>query len=472
MAQPDISSPLSAEPPAPAQSQLRTGVISPRKALFFALSGLALPSVMSGEGGKMSLLAGWSSWLAMAIGSLMALLIAVIVVRFARRHLATGSLMSYVNLEVGPRAGALTGAALLVGYVAALVLTVAVSLVFLFSFLRDIGVQASGGTLQALIGTTVLGAAVVLTWRGISLSVNAAVVLGWASLPFVLVIMGCAIARHGIDLGPQLALDGFSAGSFAQTVILGFGIYGGFEGFTALAMETADPRRTIPRLLVTVVVVLGVVSVSGVALTIPIMMTHSDDLLAGSSPLSVLATVGGVSALGSVLDALMFVTLLAVVLVYLNEAGRVVATAAKDGLLPRGLAHVDHKHQVPARAMLFLGLLAAGILASFLLVGHRPIFTIFLSAAVLVSYSWFTAYILIAIAGVTDAVRRRDVAFGIVSLISATATTGVAVFSLADQDSGATMTELPWITLASIAVLWGVATVVQRRRRTPANEQL
>ncbi|MEU9059217.1 APC family permease [Streptomyces sp. NPDC048430] len=464
----DTSSPatgpdLSAAP----RSHLRTGAVSGRKVFFFALSGLALPSVMSGEGGKMSLLSGWSSWLAMLTGSCMALLIAVIIVRFARRHLTTGSLMSYVRLEMGPRSGALTGAALLVGYVAALVLTVAIALVFLFSFLRSIGVGGEGPVLQALAGTLLLAIGTVLTWRGISLSVNAAVALSWSSLPFVLVIMVCAIARNGVDLGPQLALEGFSAGAFAQAVILAFGIYAGFEGVTALAMETSEPRRTIPRLLVTTVLTLGVVSTTGVGLTIPIMMGHSDDLLAGSSPLYILSEVGHVTALGSVLDALMFVTLLSVVVVYLSEAGRVVATAAEDGILPRGLAHVDGKHRTPARAVLALALLAGGILVAFLLVGGRPIFTIFLSAAVMVSYSWFTAYILIALAGVSHAVRRRDKVFGGLALLSATSTAGTAVFSLVKHDAGSTMPQMPWIALGSIALLWAAALVNQRRRPAP-----
>ncbi|MGW0817239.1 APC family permease [Streptomyces viridiviolaceus] len=447
------------------QTQLRRGVISPAKAFFFALSGLAIPSVVSGEGGKMALISGWSSWLAMLVGSLMALLIAVIIVRFTRRHLATGSLMSYVQRETGPRAGALTGAALLVGYVAALVLTTAIALVFLFSFLKGIGVDADSAGWLTLAGLLLLTFAQILTWRGIRLSVNAAVVLGWSSLPFVLVIMVAAISRHGIELGPQLSLDGFTAGAFAQAVILAFGIYSGFEGFSALAMETRDPRRTIPKLLVTVVVVLGVVSVGGVTLTIPIMMENSEDLIAGSSPLAILAETGGVTFLGSVLDLLMFVTLLSVILVYLNEAGRIAATAAEEGLLPRALARVDGKQRTPARAMLFLVVLAAAIFIAFLFIAQKPIFTIFLSAAVMVSYSWFTAYILIALAGLRDAVRSRSLLFGAVALLSAAATTGTAVYSLIDQYSGSTMTALPWITLGAIAALWCASLLNTARQR-------
>lgn len=462
----------SPDPAATEQTRLRTGVISPRKALFFTLSGLAVPSVISGEGGKLSLITGWSAWLAILVGSLMALLLATIVVRFARRHLTTGSLMSFVNREVGTRAGALTGVALLVGYVAVLVLLTAVSLVFFGSFLRSVGLEATGPVFQSAVGVVILAAVVALTWRGISLSVNAAVILGWASLPFVLVMMGGAIVNHGVELGPQLSLTGFSAGGFAEAVILSFGIYAGFEGFTALALETSEPRRTIPRLLMTAVIVLGVVSVLGVVLTIPIMMSHSQDLLQGSSPLNILSTTGRMPLLGSFSDALMFVTLLGVVLVYMNEAGRVVATAAKDGLLPRALAHVDGRHQVPLRAMVFLALLAGGILVAFLLFSGQPIFTIFISAGMMVSYSWFVAYILIAIAGVVDAVRRRHLVFGLLALLSATATTGTAVFSLTQQGQDTTMPALPWIALGFIALLWATALINRRNRPVTTTDHL
>ncbi|MFE7837310.1 APC family permease [Streptomyces sp. NPDC057474] len=454
---------------APARSELRAGVISPRKALFFGLSGLALPSVMSGEGGKMALVSGWSSWLAMLLGSAMALLIALVVVRFARRHLATGSLMSYVGIEAGPRAGALTGAALLVGYVAALVLTASISLVFLFSFLRGIGLDVTGGALEALLGTALLAAGFFLSRRGIALSVNSAVILGWSSLPFVVVIMVAAIARHGVDPGPQFALQGFDAGTFTQATVMAFGIYAGFEGFTALAKETQDPRRTIPRLLVTVVATLGVASTLGVFLTLPIMMEHSDELLQGSSPLYILSEAGHVTALGSVLDLLMFVTLLSVVLVYLSEAGRVAATAAESGLLPRSLAAIDARHSTPARAMLLLTGLATGILVAFLTIGQRPIFTIFLSAAAMLSYAWFTAYVLIAVAGIVHAVRNRDLLFGALSLLSAVTTTATAVYSLADQQSGSSLRAMPWIALGAIAVLW-LASLAARRARPSTAE--
>jgi amino acid transporter len=438
---------------------LRKGVISPRQALFFGLTGVSFPLALAGTGGSLSFSSGWSSWLAVLMGSAMALLLGWIVVRFSRRHLTTGSLMAYLTLEIGPKSGAVTGAALFVGYLAAMMLFVSTALVYLVSFLHGFGVTLGGNLLPVLIGLVLIAGCVMLARRGVSLSVNTAVTMGWIGLPVVLAILVAAIAHNGVDLTPQVRLTDFHLSAFTSGVVLAFGVFAGFEGFTALAQETTNPTRTVPKLVVTLLLAIAGASLVSTLLTTPIMMRHADALLAGSSPVSVLADAGGVAPLGVIGDGLIFVATVGALLVYIADAGRIVATAARDGLLPRSIAAVNARYNTPAQAITFVGTLGGAGFAAYILLSGQPLYTAYIAFAVFLSYAWAVAYVALGIAGLIDGLRRKHRLFATASAAATALTAATIIMPLLRGESGA----LPWIAFAVIGALSVYAIMSLRR---------
>lgn len=452
-------------------TQLKQGAIDPRRALFYALSALALPVLIAVQGATMIYSSGWSSWLAMLLGTLVAGALAVIIARFSRRHLATGSLMSYANLEAGQRTGALVGGALIVGYTCMLAVFMQSVLVYFVSFVRDLGgPEITNAYAQVAIAAAFLAVGVVLAQRGVSLSVNAAVILAWVGAPLAIVLVAAAVFHQGVDLIPQVKLQDFSMSLFLPGVVLAFSVFAGFEGFTALAMETANPRRTIPPILKIVVIAGGLVSVVGVVLTVPIMLANIDALNEGRSPLAILADAGQVSFLSSVADAFTLLTAMGALIVFINDSARIVGTAAKDGLLPRPLGKIDEKRQTPARATVSICSAATCMLIVFLIVIDRPLFSTFVDIFTMVSYSWLIAYVVIAIVGIVDAVRKRDVFFGAISVLALLGTGFIVAYSVAQAEGSAA--SLVWVVIAAITALWIGGLVARRMRRPTAVDQL
>ncbi|HWH25049.1 MAG TPA: APC family permease [Pseudolysinimonas sp.] len=439
------------------ETGLAKGRIKPAQAFFYALSALAIATFVTGIGATMVTVAGWGSWLVMLLGSIVALLLATIVSRFARRHLTTGSIMAYMDLEIGKKSGVLAGAALLVGYIAVMCLYFGLALVFLVSFFSSFGIDLSAPWLVSIIGVVLVIIAVALARRGVSLSVNTTVVLGWICVPVAIVILIAAVANFGVDFGSQFALKDFDPATLVPGFILGYGVFVGFEGFTALAQETADPRRTVPKLVFSTVAAVVAIAMVALLLTVPIFIAHYKEVLAGASPAHLLADVGGVSVLGTIADALLFLATFASMLAYVNDAGRIFGTAARDGMLPKALGKIHPKHRTPANAITFFGAAAAVVFIAYFLITQLPVYLVFINFALVVSYAWGVAYLSLSYAGVVDGIRTRKVLFMVGSIVAGLAVLFALVMSMV---TGAVL--VPIITFVLIAVLTVVGIIVRR----------
>ncbi|MGH1555005.1 hypothetical protein ACRAWF_33060 [Streptomyces sp. L7] len=159
----------------------------------------------------------------------MALILSTVVVRFARKHVVSGSLMSYLRVELGPLAGILGASALSVGYAGAITGYLATVLYFGFGALDDMGLPKLSTPVELLVAAAILAICCALQRRGVSVSVNVSIVLGFICAPIVVVIMIAALLKSGVDLTPQLHLQGFSMSAFVPTVVIAFGNFVAFE---------------------------------------------------------------------------------------------------------------------------------------------------------------------------------------------------------------------------------------------------
>lgn len=444
---------------------LATGRISIQQAILFGLSALFLVGSLGTQGSYGVGGAGNTYWLADIVAAAFSLLLATIVTKFARRHIVSGSLMSYLRLEIGHRSAIFGGSALFAGYSSAMAAYLASTLYYTFSALSSAHVDQPSTAVLILVAAVVTAISCLLVRRGVAVSVNVTIVLGWIGLPLVVIIMVAALIKSGVHVGDEISLTGFTFSPFVAGIVLAFGLYAGFEGLTALAKETKDPRRTIPRVLLILVATCGVVSLVSIMLTYPLMSDNQDAIFGGESPLRIMADLGGVGWLGPVTDAIIAVASLAGFVAYMNDSSRIVATAATDGYLPRPLSRIDRRHHTPSTATLFMGPFAFALFAIFLIWGEGGAFGALIQFALLLGYAWLLAYVAVAVAGALSGWREGKPLEVVVGTVTALFMGFVLVYSYDHLASGIGSV-LGWTVLGLIAVVF-VYGLASQLRSTP-----
>jgi APA family basic amino acid/polyamine antiporter len=202
---------------------------------------------------------------------------------------------------------------------------VAIALVLALAGLNSRGVTRTAGLARILVCLTLIALAVVVIaiWTGGGAS--ASNLAGWSS-----------IAESG---GPRAILQ--SAG-------LLFFAFAGYARIATMGEEVRDPERVIPRAIVVALAitlaVYAAVALSALAGTGPDGLAHADSPLtaavqgAGSAPAAPVVRLGAaVAAAGALLSLIAGV-------------GRTTLAMARNGDLPRWLAAVHPRYQVPHRA--------------------------------------------------------------------------------------------------------------------------
>ncbi len=213
-----------------------------------------------------------------------------------------------------------------------------VALIHLFgmrlaAWLNNTGVYAE---LTGVIAITIALYAL-LDWRGVNLS---------------------KLAGHGNFSSGQSA--GFSA--FALSLLMGAWCLTGFEAAADLAEETHDPRRTVPRAMLTSLLgsgLLGFLLLVGIVLSIDdVRATQGQD-----SPLiSVLQERFGPHWLLAAL-VVVAVSIFACAIASMAAASRLLFSLSRDGMLPgaRWLSRIDPHRSTPRNAVILVWLLSTAI---------------------------------------------------------------------------------------------------------------
>lgn len=452
----------------PQQPGLLAGAIGTRRALLYAVAAVSIGDFL-GDGGSYFTGSGAgnaSLWGAVA-GFVLVLQLSRIITRWARKHVVSGSLMSYISIEVGPRAGFFTGAALLVGY-AAVVSIYTVNVIFFgLSFLNSLGIPYPSDTV-AIVGAAVLIAAMVgLVRRGVNVSVNAAIILGYLLVPVAVLAIGAALLQDGVHLGPLLTMEGASLTALVSGLVMMFGFFAGFEGITALAKETKNPKRTTPMVLNVLVGTMAVALILSIILTVPIMMNNADALAAGESPFHVLAEVGHLSWLGPLGDGLVTLSLLGSAIAYLTDASRVTAAAAAADrrLLPAVVGRVSRKHHTPTAAIVAIGLIVLAMVVAATFTSPDGFWGAGVVYTQVTALAWLLAYIVTAAAGAGAAKRAGKTGSLIASSLTFIVLVGLEVYQLMNATS-TFLSVFSWLAMAAVAAIWVQALIRHKPTET------
>lgn len=312
--------------------------------------------------GVIAVTAGIAAPLTILAAGVAVVLLAFTVAEFTRIEPSAGSFITYVETGLGPRAGVATALMVAVGYTVALagVFTMSGGMVALtVAHYTSWRPPWEPMTLLLTVG------AVWLTLRGVRLSTKA---VGLAVLVQVgVMVVVCAVVL--VDQRDHLSVMPFSwahlTGGLAGLSAgfpLALYMFIGWENGPALAEESRDPKRTIPRALyasIAIAVALFVFfayatitgfhyNVSSIGRSSVPLLTVADNYLGGPA---ILAWIAGI------------ISVLATLIAGANSQARMLFDGGRTGLLPAWMGHVRPPGKTPRNALLAMAGGGLGIIA-------------------------------------------------------------------------------------------------------------
>jgi amino acid transporter len=290
------------------------------------------------------------------------------IAEFSRLTPSTGSFVTFTGKAFGPSVGIAVSVFLTFGYIVAASTIVSVAGTWVADTLKIfLGISIHWAILTVLISAAIGWLAV----RGVAISTL------WSGIFFYfevgLLILGSIvmIAAHpsSLTLAPfkfsnlSGGLAGLGAG-FPLAIYL----FLGWENSASLAEETENPRRDVPRALISCTLAIGIFYMFlAYATAVGFKMdAHAlgasplpfiEGLKASAPTLLVVAYIAGVtSILGSMIGGL-------------NSQSRILFNSGREGLLPKFLGNVHPRHQTPHNALWVFLIIAVALILGFGLLG-------------------------------------------------------------------------------------------------------
>lgn len=289
--------------------------------------------------------AGSGILIALAIAAVVAYCNATSSAQLAAAHPVAGGTYAYARAEIGPWWGFIAGWSFVIGKIAscaAMAMTfaayavpagwqvpVAVAAVVLLAVVNCFGVTRTALVTRILVVCSLLGLAV-------------AVGFGFAATPTASPTPLPDATVYGVLQGAGLLFFAFA----------------GYARIATMGEEVVDPARTIPR---AIVFALGGAVVVYALVGAVVVLVLGADVVGSTAPLVDLLTVAGASAWTPVLRVAAAAASLGALLALLTGIGRTTLAMAREGDVPRFLAKIDRRHQVPQRAEIAIALIVIAI---------------------------------------------------------------------------------------------------------------
>jgi APA family basic amino acid/polyamine antiporter len=286
----------------------------------------------------------------LALAALVAYCNAMSSARLAARYPASGGTYVYGRERLGPFWGYLAGWAFVVGKTAscaAMALTV--------------GAYVWPGQAHAVAVAAVV-ALTAVNYGGIQKSAWLTRVIVAVVLAVLAAVVVVCLASGRADAGRLDIGLSSGAGGVLQAAGLLFFAFAGYARIATLGEEVRDPARTIPR---AIPLALGIALVVYACVAVAVLAVLGADRLGhAAAPLADAVRAAGVPGLAPVVRVGATVAALGSLLALILGVSRTTLAMARDGHLPRALAAVHPRFQVPHRAELAVGAVVAVLAAT------------------------------------------------------------------------------------------------------------
>ncbi|MCY0937973.1 APC family permease [Streptomyces sp. H34-S4] len=293
--------------------------------------------------------AGGALLAALGIAALVAYCNARSSARLAARYPSSGGTYVYGRERLGPFWGYLAGWGFVVGKTAscaAMALTV--------------GAYAWPGQQRAVAVAAVV-ALTAASYGGVQKSARIARVIVAAVLAVLAGVVVACLSSGAADAGRLGGRDWAAAGLLQGAGLLFFA-FAGYARITTLGEEVRDPGRTIPR---AVPLALGIALLVYAAVAVAALsVLGAGGLGRSAAPLADAVRAAGWPGLAPVVRVGAALAALGSLLALVLGVSRTTLAMARDGHLPRALAAVHPRHQVPHHAELAVGAVVAVLAAT------------------------------------------------------------------------------------------------------------
>jgi amino acid transporter len=288
--------------------------------------------------------------------------------QFSRAQPSTGGFITFVGKSFGGTSAVTTALLCGAGYIIAISSVLAVSGGFVSLTLN----YYFGWNVPWVIFSVLLTAgAMYMMYRGVAVSTRLAGFFFAFEMLVLVVVSIAALIKNGGHLSaapfePKNITNGFSglAAGFPLAVYL----FIGWENSAALAEETGNPRRNVPRAVFMSIALMGVTYVLLAYATVSGFHYSAKALSLATIPFITLAHT---TLAGLVFFAYMagLTSTLGVLISAVNSQSRLIFNAGREGLLPRWIGKVNPTRRTPINAMYtFVGI--AGLIIAVWAIGH------------------------------------------------------------------------------------------------------
>ena len=314
-----------------------------------AVGGMIGGGIFSTLGVVVGIAGAWA-WLSFAVAGLIALAAGYSYTKLAVHYGEGGGAFTFLReIDAEGFAGSLSWV-LIVGYV----LTNAV---YAFTFGQYLGnVVGLGPWLPRLAAVAIVAVFIVLNLRGVGEAGGVEVFLVWFKLVILVGLAGWGLMQWN----PAMLSQGVPDAGIGAALFGAASVFMAYEGFQLLTYEYEDidaPRKTLPRAVlsaIVVVIAVYVVVALGTAMLVGAdqIVEHKEVALAMAGRQAfgvvglVVVTIAAAFSTGSAINATLFAT------------ARLASRVAEDGELPATLEH-RNSADVPDRAVIGLGASAA-----------------------------------------------------------------------------------------------------------------
>ena len=311
--------------------------------------------------GFLALTAGLASPLTIVAAGIAILFLGNTLSEFTKVLPSTGGFISFIGKTFGGRTGVTTAILVGVGYIAAMASVIAIVGGFFQMILQHYNVGGLDKVPWIIWTLIFLALAAMMMVRGISISTRiAGFFFAFEMTILLLVSIITLIKFHGYinfkPFNPHNITNGFSG--LSAGFPLAIYLFIGWENSAALAEETREPRKNVPRAVFTSVIIMLVAYVFFAYSTVVGFKDNVGALTnSTTNPVPFLSVAGEITAFILFFAFLAGMTsTLGALIAGTNSQARLIFNAGREGLLPKFMGSVHAKRRTPMNALfVFLG---------------------------------------------------------------------------------------------------------------------
>ena len=289
--------------------------------------------------------AGSGILIALAIAALVAFCNATSSAQLVAVHPVAGGTYAYARAELGPWWGFIAGWSFVIGKIAS---CAAMAMTF--------AAYAAPDGWQTPVAVVAVAALATVNCFGVTRTALLTRILVACSLLGLAVTVAVGFGSASAASPPPL--PDASAYGVLQGAGLLFFAFAGYARIATMGEEVVDPARTIPR---AIVLALGGAVVVYALVGLAVILVLGAEAASSTAPLADLLVAAGWPALAPVVRVAAAAASLGALLALLTGIGRTTLAMARESDVPRFLAKVDERHQVPQRAEIVIAAIVIAI---------------------------------------------------------------------------------------------------------------